>query len=149
MKSVTFSDIERLPEQARSRFPLGVPQRMVVLAVTMVFGLSALMFVFHVVDPSAPLAYIVLPVLAGGMLPMAQMMPGRFEVMTRFDACHLVCTLDEALGRLGYAPAERTPGAMRYRTRGGKEIAVNVRAHALEVTGPMPALRALRRQMAA
>jgi hypothetical protein len=38
---------------------------------------------------------------------------------------------------------------MRYRTRGGREIAVNVRAHALEVTGPVPALRALRRQMAA
>jgi hypothetical protein len=149
MKSVTFSDIERVPEQARRRFPLGVPQGMVVLAVTMVLGLSALMFAFHVFDPSTPLAYIVLPVLAGGLLPMAQMMPGRFEVMTRFDACHLVCTLDEALGRLGYAPAERTPGTVRYRTRGGKEIAVNVRAHALEVTGPVPALRALRRQMAA
>jgi hypothetical protein len=149
MKSVTFSDIERVPEQARRRSPLGVPQGMVLLAVTMVLGLSALMFAFHVFDPSAPLAYIVLPVLAGGLLPVAQMMPGRFEVMTRFDACHLVCTLDEALGRLGYAPAERAPGTVRYRTRGGKEIAVNVRAHALEVTGPVPALRALRRQMAA
>jgi hypothetical protein len=53
------------------------------------------------------------------------------------------------VGRLGYAPAERAPGAVRYRTRGGKEIAVTVRAHALEVTGPVPALRALRRQMAA
>jgi hypothetical protein len=69
--------------------------------------------------------------------------------MTRFEACHLVCTLDDALGRLGYAPAERAPGAVRYRTRGGKEIAVTVRAHALEVTGPVPALRALRRQMSA
>jgi hypothetical protein len=149
MKSVTFSDIERVPAQARSRFPLGVPQRMVVLVATMTLGLPALMFGFHVFDPSAPLAYIVLPVLAGGLLPMAQMMPGRFEVMTRFDACHLVSTLDDALGRLGYVAAERTPGAVRYRTRGGKEIAVTVRAHALEVTGPVPALRALRRQMAA
>jgi hypothetical protein len=149
MKSVTFSDIERVPERARRRFPLGVPRRMLVLATTMVLGLPALMYAFHVFDPSAPLAYIVLPILAGGLLPMAQMMPGRFEVMTRFDACHLACTLDDALGRLGYVPAERAPGTMRYRTRGGREIAVNVRAHALEVTGPVPALRALRRQMAA
>jgi hypothetical protein len=149
MKSVTFSDIERVPEQARSHFPLGMPQRMAVLLVTMMVGLPALMFAFHVFDPAAPLAYIVLPILAGGLLPMTQMMPGRFEVMTRFDACHMVCTLDDALGRLGYTPAERAPGAVRYRARGGKEIAVTVRAHALEVTGPMPALRALRRQMAA
>jgi hypothetical protein len=117
------------------------------LALTLALGLSALMFGFRQVDPGAPLAYIVVPVLAGGLLPMMTMMPGRFEVTTRFDACHLVVTLDEALGQLGYTPAERAPGAVRYRARGGKEIAVTVRAHALEVTGPVPALRALRRQM--
>jgi hypothetical protein len=148
MKSVTFSDIERIPEQMRRSSPLGLPQRTVLLGMTLVLGLGALMFAFHVFDPAAPLAYIVLPILAGGLLPMAHMMPGRFEVTTRFEACHLVCTLDEALGRLGYAPAERAPGAVRYRTRGGKEIAVAVHAHALEVTGPVPVLRALRRQMA-
>jgi hypothetical protein len=150
MKSVTFSDIERAPEQARRRpSPLGLPPRAAWLGVTLVLGLLALMFAFHLVDPSAPIAYIVLPIMAGGALPMAaQMMTGRFEVTTRFDACHLVVTLDEALGQLGYAPAERLPGAVRYRARGGKEIAVTVREHALEVTGPVKALRALREQMA-
>jgi len=147
MKSVTFSDIERVPEQARRPSPLGSPQRVTLLVLTLALGLPALIFIFQQVDPGAPLAYIVVPVLAGGLLPMMSMMPGRFEVTTRFDACHLVVTLDDALGRLGYAPAERVPGAVRYRARGGKEIAVTVRAHALEVTGPVPALRALRRQM--
>jgi len=148
MKSVTFSDIERVPEQARLPSPLGSPQRVAMLVLTLALGLPALMFIFKQVDPGAPLAYIVVPVLAGGLLPMmSMMMPGRFEVTTRFEACHLVVTLDDALGRLGYAPAERVPGAVRYRARGGKEIAVTVRAHALEVTGPVPALRALRRQM--
>ncbi|MGJ7918773.1 hypothetical protein ACI48D_25295 [Massilia sp. LXY-6] len=149
MKSVTFSDIERIPERARRPSILASPQRMLLLGLTLALGLPALMFAFHLFDPAAPLAYIALPILAGGLLPMATMMPGRFEVMTRFEACHLVCTLDDALGRLGYAPSERAPGAMRYRARGGKEIAVTVHAHALEVTGPVPALRALRRQMAA
>jgi hypothetical protein len=145
MKSVTFSDIERVPEQARRHSPLGSPQRMAWLA----SGLALLMLIFRQLDPGAPLAYIVVPVLAGGLIPtLLHMMPGRLEVTTRFEACHLVCTLDDALGRLGYAPAERVPGAVRYRTRGGKEIAVTVRAHALEVTGPVPVLRALREQMA-
>lgn len=81
--------------------------------------------------------------LVGLHEPMAAQM-----MTTRFDACHLVVTLDDALGRLGYAPAERHPGAVRYRARGGQEIAVTVRAHALEVTGPVRSLRALRRQMA-
>ena len=149
MKSVTFSDIERVPEQARRRpSSLGLPQPAVRLALTLALGLPALMIAFHQFDPDAPLAYIVLPILAGGLLPMAaQMMTGRFQVTTRFDACHLVVTLDEALGRLGYAPAERIPGAVRYRARGGKEIAVTVREHVLEVTGPVRALRALRQQM--
>ena len=147
MKSVTFSDIVRVPEQVRrTSSSLGSPQRLAWLA--LVLGLPALMYAFRQLDPGAPLAYIVLPILAGGLLPMLTMMPGRFEVRTRFEACHLVCTLDDALGRLGYAPAERVPGAVRYRTRGGKEIAVTVRAHALEVTGPVPTLRALSQQMA-
>jgi hypothetical protein len=149
MKSVTFSDIERAPEQARSPASLVSPQRTAWLALTLALGLPMLMVSFHMFDPGAPLAYIVLPILAGGLLPMAaHVMTGRFEVTTRFDACHLVVTMDEALGRLGYAPAERHPGAVRYRARGGKEIAVTVRAHALEVTGPVRALRALREQMA-
>ena len=149
MKSVTFSDIVRVPDQARQpSSPLGSPQRLAFLVLTLALGLPTLMFAFRQLDPGAPLAYIVLPILAGGLLPMLHMMPGRLDVTTRFEACHLVGTLDEALGRLGYAPAERVPGAVRYRARGGKEIAVTVRAHALEVTGPVPALRALRQQMA-
>lgn len=149
MKSVTFSDIERVPEQMRrSPFSLGSPPPVMWLAAMLALGLPAVMLACHMIDPAAPLAYIVLPVMAGGLMPMAaQMATGRLEVTTRFDACHLVVTLDEALGRLGYAPAERLPGAVRYRARGGKEIAVTVREHALEVTGPVRALRALRQQM--
>jgi hypothetical protein len=147
MKSVTFSDIERVPEQAQKRFPLGSPQRLALLGVTLALGLLAVVAACHMFDPSAPLGYIVAPVLAGGLLPMTQMMNGRLQVSTRFDACHLVGTLDDAMQALGYAAAERAPGTVRYRARGGKEIAVTVRAHALEVTGPVPALRALRRQM--
>jgi hypothetical protein len=148
MKSVTFSDIERIPEQAHLRFPLGLPQRLALLGLALGLGLPALIIAFHFFDPGTPLAYIVAPILAGGLLPMTQMMNGRLQVTTRFDACHLVGTLDDTMLELGYSPCERGPGTVRYCARGGKEIAVTVRAHALDVTGPMPALRALRRQMA-
>ena len=56
--------------------------------------------------------------------------------------------------RLGYAPAERSPGTVRYRAQPtpwaqwqGADIIVTVRDHLLEVTGPMRTLRALRRQL--
>ena len=117
MKSVTFSDIVRVPNRARSLFSLYARRA------------------------------------------EAQAQPGRLDVTTRFQACHLVGTLDDALGKLGYAPAKRTAGSLRYRTRGHNgllawpstrpaDIAVTVRAHALEVTGPVAALHALRTHLA-
>jgi hypothetical protein len=155
MKSVTFSDIEHVQGRLPSLPSLRSIPRLAILALLLAVGLPALMMLFHLLDPGAPLAYIVVPVLLGGLLPATQVLPGRFEVTTRFDACHMVLTLDEALGKLGYDQAGRAPGSVRYRARGArwprwldKDITVNVRAHALEVTGPVPALRELRRQIA-
>lgn len=153
MKSVTFSDIEHV--QGRSSLSFLPPtHRLATLALLLALGLPALMIAFHLLDPTAPLGYIVVPVLIGGLLPVMQVLPGRFEVTTRFDACHMVHTLDDALGKLGYEQAERAPGSVRYRTRGArwprwldKDITVNVGAHALEVTGPVQALRILRRRI--
>jgi hypothetical protein len=154
MKSVTFSDILRVPERPRYLFPLPALRRLTVFALSLALGLPALVVAFHLLDPTAPLGYIVIPVLAGGLLPLAHILPGRLEVTTRFRACHLVGTLDEALGQLGYVASVRAPGSLRYQTRAkhwqpwrSKEIAVTVHDHALELTGPVPALRAQRRRM--
>jgi hypothetical protein len=94
-------------------------------------------------------------VLLGGLLPtVARTLPGRFEVTTRFSACHLVGTLDDAMDRLGYTLDERGPGTVRYCMRAARwparkdgDITVTVRDHLLEVTGPMRTLRALRSQL--
>ena len=118
MKSVTFSDIEHVQGRSPSVPSLRSIPRPAMFALLLGFGLPTLMMVFHVLDPSAPLAYIVVPVLLGGLLPATQVLPGRFEVTTRFDACHMVLTLDEALGKLGYDQAERAPGSVRYRAHG-------------------------------
>lgn len=154
MKSVTFSDIERARDQARFPSILLSARGLTMLVLTLAIGLPALMLVFHLLDPEAPLGYIVVPVLLGGLLPMTQVLPGRLQVRTRFDACHLVSALDEAMDKLGYAQAGRAPGVVHYRARADRwpqwqtrEIAVTVGAHALDLTGPVAALRALRRQM--
>lgn len=155
MKSVTFSDIQRARDGARFLPALWSVRGLMVAAMTLSLGLPALMMAFHLLDPTAPLGYIVLPVLLGGVLPMMHVLPGRLQVMTRFDACHLVGTLDAAMDKLGYTPSGRAPGAVHYRARTErwpqwqhKEIVVAVRPHALDVTGPVAALRELRRQMA-
>jgi hypothetical protein len=155
MKSVTFSEIERVRKEPHRPVSIDAAQRRLLLLISMVLGLPALVIAFHLVDPTAPLAYIVVPVLLGGLLPaVARTLPGRFEVTTRFSACHLVGTLDDAMESLGYAAAERGPGTVRYRMRPARwtkrqeaDIMVTVRDHLLEVTGPVHTLRALRRQL--
>jgi hypothetical protein len=155
MKSVTFSEIERVRKGPHRPTSLAPAQHRAVLLLSMVLGLPALAFAFHLVDTTAPLGYIVVPVLLGGLLPaIARSLPGRFEVTTRFAACHLVGTLDDAMELLGYAPTEREPGTVRYRLRAarwptskGTDITVAVRDHMLEVTGPVHTLHALRRQL--
>lgn len=155
MKSVTFSEIERVRKESHRPAPIDPAQRQVFLLLSMVVGLPALVIAFHLIDPTAPLGYIIVPVLLGALLPtVARSLPGRFEVTTRFSACHLVGTLDDAMERLGYAPFERGPGTVRYRmrtahwpARQGRDITVTVRDHMLEVTGPVRTLQALRRQL--
>jgi hypothetical protein len=155
MKSVTFSEIERIRKGAHDFAPIDSAQRLALLLTSMVLGLPALVIAFHLIDPTAPLGYIIVPVLLGGLLPaVARTLPGRFEVTTRFSACHLVGTLDDAMDRLGYMPVERGPGTVRYRMRParwpnwqGADITVTVLDHLLEVSGPMRTLRALRSQL--
>jgi hypothetical protein len=146
MKSVTFSEV--LPAGPAGPVRSGVTW----FALTLALGLPALMFAFHQLDPGAPLPFIVLPVLAGGVAPMLALRPGRFEVSTRFEAQHLVRSLETTLGELGFERVGQRAGTVHYRTQGArwleKEIAVTVRAHSIEVSGPVPALRALQAQLA-
>jgi len=154
MKSVTFSDIQHARDRACFLPSLWSMRGRTVAAMTLALGLPALMMAFHLLDPDAPLGYIVVPVLLGGLLPMMHVLPGRLQVKTRFAAFHLVGTLDDALDKLGYTQTGRAPGTVHYRARAErwpqwqhKEITVTVRDHALEVTGPIAALRELRQQM--
>jgi len=152
MKSVMFSEVE--PAQRSAGF-LRTLSPLTAYGLAVAIGMPLLVLAMHLFDPSAPLAYIVLPVLAGLALPLCASAPGRLEVATRFDACHMAATLDAALAALGYARVDAGPGLLRYvqaehpgwRKRAHK-VNVRVHAHALEVIGPVPVLRALQKALA-
>jgi hypothetical protein len=146
MKSVTFSEV--VPVGAAAPVRGGAVRFALMLAL----GLPTLILGAHQFDPSAPLPYIVAPVLAGAVAPLWAVLSGKLEVTTRFDAHHLLRTLDSTLGALGYEKIEQHRGALRYRTGSArwlrKEIAVTVREHSIEVVGPVSTLRALQAGMA-
>jgi hypothetical protein len=153
MKSVTISEVVRMNEQA----PLGTTstRQLALFGLAIAAGLPGLVIGFHLLDPAAPLTYVVGPIIAGGLLPLLAAGPGRFQVNTRFDASHLVGTLDNTLGAMGYSEAQRTPGAVRYRVGHPgllpwkrADIAVTIREHSVEIVGPFNTLRALQRQLA-
>ena len=155
MKNVTLSAVVRNHARRRMLCPIHTWRQLGLYAVTLALGLPAIVLLAHLLDPSAPLACIVAPVLAGGLLPAFALLPGRFDVNTRFYAHHLVGTLDASLARLGYVKTVADAGSVRYRLRkhhwfGGPaaDIAVTLHPHSAEIAGPLGPLRALQRQLA-
>ena len=149
MKSVMFSEIVQAPRYAalRGLTPLTA------YGLTLAVGTPLLVLALHAAFPDAPLASIILPVLAGLGLPLCISAPGRLEVNTRFDACHMRATLGTTLGEMGFIEAGASPERIRYVKAGSgawraQAVSVRIRAHTLEVTGPIPALRTLQAALA-
>jgi hypothetical protein len=156
MKSVTFSQVMYAHGPAPAPSANRPRRRLLSFALLMVLGLASLVALFHRLDPGAPLALIVVPVLAGGLLPLVALMPARFEVSTRFEAHHLLQSIEESLAERGYERIPMPPGQLRYRPKGGllarwpaREIDLTLRAHLLCITGPAATLRALRKCLGA
>lgn len=154
MKSVTFSEIVRIRERPYFLRCPATWRQLFPWALTMVVGLPLLMLVLHFIDPETPLPFIVLPAFIGGLLPVAMMGPGRFEMRTRFDAQYMIGTLDEALVSLGYRRTKSDPDSISYfrplpwlRGREGS-IEVAVQPHTLQVIGPVGSLRLLQQRIA-
>lgn len=153
MKSVSFSEVVYANDLVRTRQP-STWRRLLPFWLLLGAGLLAIAVLMRMLDPDAPLAYIVLPVLAGGLLPVWALMPARFEATTRFEARHLVNTVEEALLALGYESVAGGPDALLYRARGGtwlrwpvREVSVTVRPHVLDIAGPAITLRALQKAL--
>jgi hypothetical protein len=49
-------------------------------AVTLALGLPVIALLVHLATPAVPIGYIVVPVLAGGLLPMCALAPRRVNV---------------------------------------------------------------------
>ena len=151
MKSVMFSEIVHAHRGASG---LGGLSPLTAYGLTLAIGMPLLVLVLRALDPGAPLAVIVLPMLAGLALPLWMGTPGRLEVSTRFDAAHMRHTLDETLATLGYVVAASRTGRLRYVNTSAKAWAIGahavhirIHAHTFEVIGPIPTLRALQRAL--
>jgi hypothetical protein len=153
MLAYTVSAIVR--SRGRSRFPIQSWRQLRRLALTLALGLPAIMLAFHFLDPAAPLAYIVAPVLAGGLLPLFMAPPGQFEVATRAAGTEaLAGALEHVFAGMGFEKKPDGHGALRYRARKqgwlgwhDGEVELTLRGHAIEVSGPVAILQALRRHM--
>ena len=154
MQSITFSEIVRIHERPFFLGRRGTWRQLLPWVLTLALGLPLLMLVLHFIDPETPLPFIVLPALAGGLMPVAMMGPGRFEMNTRFDVRHMISTLDEALTSLGYRrSASDTDRISYFRPRPwlrGREgaIEIAVTPNALQVMGPVGSLRLLQQRIA-
>lgn len=152
MKSVSFSEVVYANDIVRTRHA-ATPGRLWPFWLFLGGGLLAIVLLMRLADPGAPLAWIALPALAGGLLPVWALMPARFEASTRFEARHLVTTVEEALRALGYESVGGAPDALRYRKLrrwpGGpaREVSVSVRPHVLDIAGPAITLRALQKAL--
>jgi hypothetical protein len=134
-----------------ARFPLQAWRQTRRLALVLAIGLPAIMLAFHFLDSGAAPSYIVLPVLAGGLLPLLMPPRGRFEIATNGDAHTCAARLDDVLGALGYVREAIGPGVVRYRLRGparGWPIEVRAGGKELAVVGPALALQSLRQRLA-
>lgn len=154
MKSVSLSQVVRSHESFRVVCPIRSWRQLLALALVLAAGLTCIALLFMALDPDAPVAYIVVPVLLGGLVPVFAALPGRFEVVTRFHALHFVKTLDATILSMGYAPAAPTAErSRRYSRKAGifhwtdNAIAVTVTEHAITVGGPMFALRMLQQKL--
>jgi hypothetical protein len=146
---VTVSAIVRV--RGGAPFPLQSWREVRRLALVLAVGLPAIMLAFHFLDPGAPAAYIVLPVLAGGLLPLMLPPTGRFEVATHGDARSLAGTLDETLAALGYAREGAGTDVVRYRARAqgrAGPVAVTIGERRLAITGPVAVLEGLHQHLA-
>lgn len=156
MKSVSMSQVVRSHDSFRFLCPIQSWGQLVSLALTLTAGLALIAMVCMALDPAAPIAYIVVPVLLGGLAPVFAALPARFEVVTRFQAQHFLKTLDETIMSMGYTAAESAAGRTReYRPQARlfrwKEnaIAVTVTEHAITIGGPVFALHLLQEKLIA
>lgn len=155
MKNISISQVVRAHQPHRLLFPVQSWNQLMSFLLTLAFSVGATVVLFNLVMPTAPPAFVVIPAIVGGSLPLFAVLPARLVIATRFHAQHLTSRLDESIRSLGYARDEERSGALRYQARSplwlrSKEnrIVVTVREHAIEIEGPIATLRTLQKKMA-
>lgn len=156
MKSVSLSQVVRSHDSYRYFCPIQSWGQFISFALTLSVGLALIAMLFMALDPTAPVAFVVVPVLLGGLLPVFAALPARFDVFTRFNAHYFVKTLDETIVSMGYTETDSPDARTRHYSRQTglfrwkeNSITVTVNEHAISVDGPIFALRLLQQKLTA
>jgi hypothetical protein len=156
MKNGTLSALVRTHEAQRPWRPLPSWRQLFTLTLTSATVLALIVVPLSLLDPTAPLACIVIPALIGVCAPLVAARPGRFDVKSAHHALQWFTTVDRALVSMGYRACERSPACTRYRCRRPgllrwreDPITLTLESNAIAIDGPMFALRALQRKLAA
>lgn len=151
MKSVSLSQVVR---SQPANGPVQSWRELLALGMTLSLGLFLIAIVLMVADPGAPAAWIVVPVLLGGTLPLFAAAPGQFDIHTRFHAAHFLNNIEASLGAMGYvASRDDSPRQRSYQRPASflrwqpQQLTLSIHQHAITVCGPLPALRQLQHRL--
>ena len=152
MKNVTCSEVERTHSVLRFLCPIQSWSQFLSVVVTYVLGLSVVALVIHLLDPSEPLAYIMVCASLGGSWALFAALPARIELTTSTEARHFVKSVQEKIMASGYREVKAIPGGMHFRSKlprwlrwAENEVNLVAHDHAIELSGPAVALRLLKR----
>lgn len=155
MQNVTMSEVTRTHAPYRFLCPIRSRRQLLAFGIFLLFGLPAIALLLKLLDPTAPLSYILIPALVGGSVPMFAVLPARLRLVTRFHAGHLIHTLDETIQSLGYRRSESVSTGAHYHAMQPSwlawkenDIEVMVRDHTIEISGPVCAMRVLQEKLA-
>lgn len=152
MHAIVFSAIVRAPRHACAQPRTARWGHAMPWLLTLVAGLPLLIGILHLISPDTPLVYLVVPALAGALVPATVLGPGQFILESRPAGNHqhtTISLLDAALRGMGYRRASSSSLCLRYlRTRPWlhqQEGAITVTIHErmLNISGPIGCLRLL------
>lgn len=153
MKAVTISPIRRTHSVFRYFLPFQSQRQVVTMAIILVVGLPFFGLLLYRFDHDANLVVSLLGGVIGAVsFSLYPMLPAHMQLTTRSEARHFVQALGEHIISLGYVELRSTPTSKRYRSKHPRwlrwdeqDMEIAVRAHVIEVNGPILFLKMLAR----
>lgn len=149
-RAITASPITRTHNVFLYLFPIQSWRQFVSTAIIFTVGLSFFAYLIYRYDPDAMVVSLLGGVVGGAACGLYPMLPGRIKFTTRGEARHFLPEIQQHMKVLGYVESGSSPTRTHYRSKfprwvrwDEQDMEIAVRAHAIEVNGPVLSLRLL------